>query len=90
MTVLKTQSSSKPRLENDTLGNEALTELYKAYETMNFEEFREFAEGVVLAGGGKQPMKNAIIASFNAPLASKTLILTKAQNFILAGMGLGV
>lgn len=90
MTVLKTQTSSKPRLQNDTLGNEALVELYKAYETMSIMEFRQYAESVVQAGGGRQSMKTEIINSMSSPLATKTTILTKAQNFILAGMGLGV
>lgn len=88
MTVLKTQSSSAPRLENDTLGNDALTALYNAYKDMNRDDFHIFAEGVVMAGGGKQPMKLAICESMVG--ASKEKILTKAQNFILAGMGLGV
>lgn len=86
--MMKTQSSSKPRLANDTLGDDALTALYKAYETMTLEDFHIFAEGVVMAGGGKQPMKLAICNSMVG--ASKEKILTKAQNFILAGMGLGV
>lgn len=89
MTMLKTQSSSKPRLENDTLGDDALTALYNAYETMSIDDFRIFAEGVVMAGGGKQPMKLAICESM-ANATNKYKILTKAQNFILAGMGLGV
>jgi hypothetical protein len=88
MSELKTQSSSKPRLANDTLGNDALQALYKAYETMPLEDFHIFAEGVVMAGGGKQPMKLAICESMVG--ATKEKILTKAQNFILAGMGLGV
>ena len=87
---LKTQTSSKPRLQNDTLGNDALTELYDAYHIMDRENFKIFAEGVIMAGGGKQPMKLAIIDQLNKPTASKEFILTKAQNFILAGMGLGV
>lgn len=90
MTVLKTQSSSKPRLKNETLGNDALTKLYEAYEIMDFENFRTFAEGVVMAGGGKQPRKLEIVASMYSPMATKTQVLTKAQNFILAGLGLGV
>ncbi len=57
---------------------------------MNKEDFKIFAEGVIMAGGGKQPMKLAIIDQMNKPTASKEFILTKAQNFILAGMGLGV
>ena len=90
MAVLKTQSSSKPRLQNDTLGDQALKDLYKVYDEQNFEQFRLYAECVVRSGGGKQPMKDAIIAEFYKPNASKTSVLTKTQNFILAGMGLGV
>jgi hypothetical protein len=90
MPILNTQQSSKPRLENDTLGNEALTELYQAYETMDLEDFRVFAEGVVMAGGGKQPRKLEIINSMYDRNVTKEKVLTKAQNFILAGMGLGV
>lgn len=90
MAVLKTQASSKPRLENDTLGNQALTDLYKVYEESSLEIFQAYAECVVQSGGGKQPMKDKIIADMNKPNATKEQILTKAQNFILAGMGLGV
>lgn len=85
-----TQRSSKPRLKNDTLGDDALKELYNAYETMSFEDFRAFAEGVVMAGGGKEKRKLEIIQTMYWPTAGKAQILKKAQDFILAGMGLGV
>lgn len=90
MSILRTQSSSKPRLQNDTLGNDSLTQLYNAYEMMDFDNFRVFAEGVVMAGGGKQPRKLEIINSMHSPTATKSQILKKAQDFVLAGMGLGV
>ena len=87
---MKTQSSSSPRLKNDTLGDTALRELYHAYNTMQTDEFRQYAESVVMSGGGKQPTKLAIVESMNKPNATKDKILGSAQNFILAGMGLGV
>jgi hypothetical protein len=77
-------------LKNDTLGDQALRDLYKVYESGDFETFRSYAESVVQSGGGKQPTKDAIIAEFYKPMATKTTVLTKTQNFILAGMGLGV
>lgn len=86
--VLHTQSNSRPRLKNDTLGEDALKTLYSSYTSMDREGFRIVAEEIVQAGGGKQKMKDEIISSFEG--ASKEKILTKAQNFILAGMGLGV
>lgn len=88
--LLKTQSSSKPRLKNDTLGDNALKELYEAYNTMKFDQFRKYCEQVVQSGGGKQPMKDSIIASMHQPNASQSTVLKKTQDFILAGMGLGV
>ena len=89
MPVLKTQSSSAPRLKNETLGNDALTELYSAYKNMDVFEFKFFAESVVMAGGGKAPRKMEICSAIQAS-HSKDYILKKAQDFILAGMGLGV
>ena len=88
MTTLNTQSSSKPRVQNDTLGNDALTALYKAFETMSVDEFRDFATATVQAGVGKQSVKDKIVAGMQVP--DKSRILQKVQNFILAGMGLGV
>lgn len=85
-----TQTSSKPRLKNDTLGDEALVKLFEAYELMDLENFRVFAEGVVMAGGGKQPRKLEIVNSMYKPGISKAGVLKKAQDFVLAGMGLGV
>lgn len=85
-----TQYSSKPRLKNDTLGDEALVSLFDAYELMSMENFRTFAEGVVMAGGGKQTRKLEIVQSMYKPGISKAAVLKKAQDFILAGMGLGV
>lgn len=85
-----TQTNSKPRLKNDTLGDEALKELYKAYDEMSFEDFRAFAEGVVMAGGGRQARKLEIIQTMYWPQTSRAQVLKKAQDFILAGMGLGV
>lgn len=89
-TVLNTQKSSRPRLKNDTLGEDTLKSLYKNYEAMNFEDFRSFCQQVVQSGGGKQPMKDSIISSMYKPLSSKSQVLKKTQDFILAGMGLGV
>ncbi len=43
-----------------------------------------------MAGGGKQPRKLEIINSMYDRNVTKEKVLTKAQNFILAGMGLGV
>ena len=86
---LHTQTSSKPRLKNDTLGEAALTELYAKFKLLGAEEFRNYCIEIVKAGGGNEPTKREIIKSL-AMAGSKSTMLTKANNFILAGMGLGV
>lgn len=89
MAVLKTQSSSKARLQNDTLGDDALKRLYAFYEGLPFGQFKVVCEDMVQNGGGKQQRKNEIILAIRSS-TSKEQALKKAQDFILAGMGLGV
>ena len=87
--VFSTQASSKARLKNDTLGESTLTQLYDAFTAMDDLRFEALCVGVVQAGGGHQPRKDEIInAIYNSK--SKAQKLKKAQDFILAGMGLGV
>ena len=87
--MLNTQSSSKARLKNDTLGNDALAKLYEAFATMNDVDFESFCVDTVQAGGGHRPTKDKIIESIRSTRVKATK-LKKAQDFILAGMGLGV
>ena len=87
--MFNTQSSSKPRLKNDTLGNDSITRLYDAYVSMSDEMFEALCIATVQQGGGKQPMKDSIISAIQNT-RSKSVKLKKAQDFILAGMGLGV
>lgn len=84
-----TQSSSKPRLKNDTLGDEAIVQLNKAFVEMDLDHFKIFAEGVVMAGGGKQPRKLEICRAIQET-QYKSTAYKKACDFVLAGMGLGV
>lgn len=86
---LNTQTSSKPRLKNDTLGETALKELYAKFELLNAEDFRNYCIEIVKSGGGNEPTKREIIKAL-AMTGSKSMMLSKANNFILAGMGLGV
>lgn len=87
--MFSTQSSSKPRLKNDTLGENTLKELYTAFETMSTVDFEQLCVDTVEAGGGNQPTKDRIISSIRST-TNKATKLKKAQDFILAGMGLGV
>lgn len=87
--TFSTQSSSAPRLKNDTLGDEAIKQLNEAFANMGIDDFKIFAEGVVMAGGGKQPRKLEICRAIQET-SSKSVAYKKACDFILAGMGLGV
>lgn len=84
-----TQSSSKARLKNDTIGNDGLKELYDAYGNMDTDKFRMYCITLVQSGGGKQPLKDEFIKQLNI-LNSKDRMLQKVNNFVFAGMGLGV
>lgn len=87
---LNTQTSSKPRLKNDTLGNDALQRLYGMFESsLDLGQFKVVCEDTVQMGGGNQQMKDKIIREIRMA-TTKQYALTKVQNFILAGMGLGV
>lgn len=87
--MLKTQLSSKPRIKNDTLGNQALLDLCDSYTACSAEAFQQKCIELVQAGGGKQERKNEIINAIFAA-RSKVQQLKKTQDFILAGMGFGV
>ena len=89
MTVLKTQSSSKSRLKNDTIGDEGLRDLYDNYGKLNAEAFRIYCIQLVKSGGGNEPTKQAIIQDLQMT-GNKDRMLQKTNNFVFAGMGLGV
>lgn len=84
-----TQTNSKPRLKNDTLGDDALKRLYACYESLDLGQFKIIAEDFVQMGGGKQARKDEIVSAIRRS-TSKSVALKKAQDFILAGMGLGI
>lgn len=86
-----TQSSSKARLKNDTLGEDALQRLYGMYceSSLDIGQFKQVCEDMVQMGGGKQARKDEIIAAIRST-TSRDVALKKVQDFILAGMGLGV
>lgn len=88
--MFSTQASSKPRLENDTLGEGALQRLYGYYESsIDLGQFKQICEDMVQMGGGKQARKDEIISAIRQT-AKREVALKKAQDFVLAGMGLGV
>lgn len=85
-----TQANSRARLKNDTLGEDALGDLYAYFESkIDLGHFKQICEGVVQKGGGKQARKDEIINAIKST-TKREVALKKAQDFILAGMGLGI
>ena len=87
--AFRTQDSSKPRIKDDALGDKALQDLYSAYSSFDDASFEKFCIGTVNDGVGKREVKDAIITSIKKE-HKRDKKLWRAQNFILAGMGLGV
>ena len=84
-----TQVSSKPRVKNDTVGNNGLKLLYKSYEMMHKEEFRDFCKQLIEDSSGKRATKDSFIVALDrAP--SKDRMVQSVTNYLLAGQGLGV
>ena len=78
--MFSTQSSSKARLKNDTLGNDALSRLYGCYESsLPFGQFKQVCEDMVQMGGGKQARKDEIISAIRQT-ASSEVALKKVQD----------
>jgi len=88
--MFNTQSSSKPRLKNNTYTD---SDIQNLFEMMNgpvtLEAFKEACVDFVQAGGGKQARKDDLINAIRAS-RSKAAACTKATNFMLAGEGKGV
>lgn len=84
-----TQSSSKPRVKNDMIGNNGIKALYRSYEIMHKEEFRTFCKRVIEDSTGKRATKDSLIVALDrAP--SKDRMVQSVTNYFLAGQGLGV
>lgn len=84
-----TQSSSKPRVKVDTVGDQGLTSLFEAFNSKPIEEFRTYCQGIIEQSAGKRATKDKFISVINSS-RSKNDMLTKVTNYLMAGQGLGV
>jgi len=84
-----TQTSSKPRVKTDTVGDNGLKQLYQSYESMDKEGFRSFCKHLIEESSGKRATKDSFIVALDrAP--SKDRMVRSVTNYLLAGLGLGV
>lgn len=84
-----TQSSSKPRVKVDTVGNAGLTLLFEAYKEKELEDFRGVCKSLIQSSAGKQTTKQKFLDAINSS-RSKNDMLTRVSNYLMAGQGLGV
>jgi hypothetical protein len=85
-----TQASSAPRIKTDTLGESTLIELYAAYEqSMKLEDFKSKCHGMIDKSTAVKTTKLKFHHLIDQAYTHDKVLAT-TQNFILAGMGLGV
>lgn len=89
MSLFSTQSNSRARVKADAFNDDTLRSLYSMYESADIDTFKQFAIDTVQRGNGKQSKKDLIINEITRT-NNKAVALKKAQDYILAGQGLGV
>jgi hypothetical protein len=84
-----TQSSSKPRVKKDTIGEEAMTGLFKALDTADLEEFKSMCYDIIKSSSASSTTKTKFNDIINQSESKKMLVFTMT-NYFLAGEGKGV
>ncbi len=84
-----TQASSAARLKFVKLGDSDLKKLYQQFDMMSTVDFQQYCQSVVNSGSGGKAKKYTIVSKIEMMVEKKS-ILKITQDFILAGMGLGV
>jgi hypothetical protein len=87
---MQTQSNSRARIKNDTVGNDGMQLLFQEYqEATSMESFRNTCSRLILDSSGKKSTKDRFLAEINRS-TSREMMLTKVTNYMMAGQGLGV
>lgn len=84
-----TQTSSKPRVKEDGIGEEVMRKLYESYELTGLDDFRLLCKDAVNLSNGKASTKETFYNELDRA-KSKAVMLTKITNYFLAGEGKGV
>ena len=86
---MQTQTNSRPRVKNDTVGDGGMSLLFSEYQTSTLEQFRVTCNTLIEDSSGKRATKDKFLAEI-ARATSKDKMITKVTNYLLAGQGLGV
>lgn len=84
-----TQTNSRKRIKNDTIGEKGLELLFEQYGQSNVSAFRVSCINMINASTGSAETKSKFVTLLENA-SSKDKLLTTTTNYILAGQGLGV
>jgi hypothetical protein len=86
---METQTSSRPRVKNDGIGEDTMRTLYSHYDTIGVDDFRSMCKSAIDASAGKADTKRTFHEMLDST-SSKKVMLIKMTNYFLAGEGKGV
>lgn len=84
-----TQTNSRKRVKNDTIGSNGLELLFARYQDSTVELFRANCIEMINASTGSNETKSKFVTLLEGA-NSKDKLLTTTTNYILAGQGFGV
>lgn len=84
-----TQTNSRARVKNDTVGEDGMKFLFSQYETATLEGFRIICKNLIEESSGKRTTKDKFINELERA-TSKDYMVKKVTNYLMAGQGLGV
>lgn len=84
-----TQTNSRARVKNDTVGEGGMKFLFSQYETATLEGFRIICKNLIEESSGKRTTKDKFINELERA-TSKDYMVKKVTNYLMAGQGLGV
>jgi hypothetical protein len=84
-----TQSNSRVRVKQDTVGEDGMKFLFSQYQTATLEGFRVTCKSLIEESSGKRTSKDIFIYELDRA-TSKDVMVTKVTNYLMAGQGLGV
>jgi hypothetical protein len=84
-----TQTNSRARVKQDTVGEDGMKFLFSQYRTATLEGFRVICKGLIEGSSGKRATKDKFVNELERA-TSKDVMVTRVTNYLMAGQGLGV
>lgn len=84
-----TQTSSKPRVKEDCIGEDVMRSLFEQFELTGIDDFRILCKSAIQISNGKDSTKQSFYDALEST-KSKNIMLKKVTNYFLAGEGKGV